>query len=567
MLYGPVTSKQNTKNGYFLTDLIQGDEVTLYLYEPDLKKGRSKIIIRKVVHAYRNLFSESYGNLGGASSCNKDIACYPAWDEESDAVALVLLSGGTELCSGSLLMTADQTFEPYFLSAFHCVDLNKNRSLSASEISYAESWMFKFQYKMTSCGGSTATTGVTYNGAEFRAAWSTSDFALMEMDVSPVGDTRFSWLGWDRSGSSPTEATCIHHPAGDVMKYSFDSDSPTLEEYDTHWFVDNWDIGTTEGGSSGSPLFDQNKRVIGQDHKGDGYAPCHSEKGTYFGCFYRSWTGGGTDSTRLSTCLNPCSSGATTINTSRSPYISGSTLVCFSGTSFTVNNLPAGATIFWNMSSNLTRVSAQGSNPCTFRALGSGLGWVEATLSNGCGSIALPQKEVWAGRPLQPYDIWFIPSTPCLDQTVIAQARVYNTALSATTYEWRNISNFTYHSSDYKEVHFITSSGPLPYGTYVYVKGTNSCGSSSEYSEYLWVDDCGGGVPAAASVVFTPNPTSGETVLSIKSGSEEETLDETIEWDLEIYSETLVLKEKKNQLVRFCKPRLSNPGFTILKTY
>jgi hypothetical protein len=36
--------------------------------------------------------------------------------------------------------------------------------------------------------------------------------------------------------------------------------------------------------------------------------------------------------------------------------------------------------------------------------------------------------------------------------------------------------------------------------------------------------------------------------LSIKSGSEEETLDETIEWDLEIYSETLVLKEKKTGL-------------------
>ncbi|MCF8360914.1 MAG: T9SS type A sorting domain-containing protein [Prolixibacteraceae bacterium] len=158
------------------------------------------------------------------------------------------------------------------------------------------------------------------------------------------------------------------------------------------------------------------------------------------------------------------------------------------------------------------------------------------------------QKEVWAGKPFQPYDIWFTPSTPCLDQTVIAQARAYNTALSATTYEWRNISNFTYHSPDYKEVHFTTSSGPLPYGTYVYVKGTNSCGSSSEYSEYLWVDDCGGGVPAAASIVFTPNPTSGETVLSIDSDSKETTLDETTEWDLEIYSETLVMKEKRTGL-------------------
>ena len=38
----------------------------------------------------------------------------------------------------------------------------------------------------------------------------------------------------------------------------------------THVRVEDWDLGTTEGGSSGSPLFDQNHRVIGQLHGGDG---------------------------------------------------------------------------------------------------------------------------------------------------------------------------------------------------------------------------------------------------------------------------------------------------------
>ncbi len=125
MLYGPVTSKQNTKNGYFLTDLVQGDDVILYLYEPDSEKGNSRLTIKRVVHAYRDLFPKSYGNLRASGSCNNDIACFPAWDLESDAVALVLLSNGYELCSGALLMTADQTFEPYFLSAFHCIDIEK----------------------------------------------------------------------------------------------------------------------------------------------------------------------------------------------------------------------------------------------------------------------------------------------------------------------------------------------------------------------------------------------------------------------------------------------------------
>lgn len=103
MLYGPVTSKQNTKNGFFLTDLIQGDKATIYLYEPTNKKEQSQLIVKRVVHAYKNLFSTmAYGNLGGSEACNNDVVCFPTWDLESDAVALILLSNGDELCSGSL---------------------------------------------------------------------------------------------------------------------------------------------------------------------------------------------------------------------------------------------------------------------------------------------------------------------------------------------------------------------------------------------------------------------------------------------------------------------------------
>src|SRR5690606_2550868 len=36
-------------------------------------------------------------------------------------------------------------------------------------------------------------------------------------------------------------------------------------------------------------------------------------------------------------------------------------------------------------------------NPGTFTANGSGAGWVEATLTTGCGEITLPRKTIWAG--------------------------------------------------------------------------------------------------------------------------------------------------------------------------
>jgi hypothetical protein len=228
----------------------------------------------------------------------------------------------------------------------------------------------------------------------------------------------------------------------------------------------------------------------------------------------------------------------------RTPTISGPSLICTSGT-FTVNNLPPGTTVSWDESANLTE---DPQNPGIFSANGSGEGWVEATLTNGCGEITLSRKEVWAGAPLQPYDIWFTPSTPCLGQIVIAQARANNPAISGTTYEWRGTYDYDCQYPACSEVHFTTISGPLPYGSYVRVKATNTCGSSAEYSEYLWVQDCGGGLPPLPAIVITPNPATGETLLSIETSPEETGFDIDEEWGLEIYNSSQMLKEKKTKL-------------------
>ena len=216
---------------------------------------------------------------------------------------------------------------------------------------------------MSSCSGGYATSGVTYNRATFRAAWNNTDFALMELRNSPAGDSRFSWLGWDRSGNAPTAGTGIHHPSGDVMKISFDNDLITetaagsTNSGTTHWFVDI-DNGTLEHGSSGSPLFNPQKKVIGQLH--NGYPGCNSSKQFWYGCFHRSWAGGGTNSTRLSNWLDPNGSGVITTNTSKSPTVSGPSSVCDQAT-YTVENLPAGAIVEWSVSNpNVATISNNG---------------------------------------------------------------------------------------------------------------------------------------------------------------------------------------------------------------
>ena len=249
MVYGPVTKEQNIrKNETFLTDVIVGDEIIIQLTEPKTSESKEKslLLISKVVHGYKNIFAslteKNTGNnmtqsLGESASCNNDLACYSNWSFESNAVALVLLSSGTEWRSGSLLNNTSQNYTPYFLSAFHCIDTDYSETLSTTEINNAQNWMFKFKYKKTSCNGSTVTSSATYNQAAFRAAWSDTDFLLMELFNFNASTADAAYLGWDRTGNNPTSGTGIHHPQGDVMKISFDNDAITSNVSPIPWAV------------------------------------------------------------------------------------------------------------------------------------------------------------------------------------------------------------------------------------------------------------------------------------------------------------------------------------------
>jgi len=80
--------------------------------------------------------------------------------------------------------------------------------------------------------------------------------------------------GWSAVDQPERNLSCgIHHPAGDVKKISFTNFPITSSNCaggpaNTHWRVAEWRNGTTEPGSSGSPLFDSNHRTVGQLHGG-----------------------------------------------------------------------------------------------------------------------------------------------------------------------------------------------------------------------------------------------------------------------------------------------------------
>ncbi|MDR1200915.1 MAG: trypsin-like peptidase domain-containing protein [Tannerellaceae bacterium] len=203
--------------------------------------------------------------------CHNDVCNYPAWSTQSDAVARILVTGGTAFCSGALLNNTSQDFKPYFLSAFHCIDSDEDCALSSSEKEDPIAWTFEFQYK-------TCAYSVSYSQADFMAAWFDTDFLSLKLRQT-IFDDNLTFLGWDRTSNTSSTGTTIHHPRGTQMKISFDNDqlvsnSSTIEwsrgcktpaPTNTHW-TGTLDNGAAEGGSSGAPLFNTTRRVIGQFH-------------------------------------------------------------------------------------------------------------------------------------------------------------------------------------------------------------------------------------------------------------------------------------------------------------
>jgi len=80
----------------------------------------------------------------------------------------------------------------------------------------------------------------------------------------------------------------------------------------THWRITSWSDGTTtEGGSSGSPIFDPTGHIVGQLH--GGYAACGNTSSDWYGKLGVSWNGGGSSSNRLKDWLDPSNSGVTVL--------------------------------------------------------------------------------------------------------------------------------------------------------------------------------------------------------------------------------------------------------------
>lgn|GEM_PF-2932134 len=351
----PFYWRNNNSKKIISTFLVKGEEVIVEYYEPKDFNHKSDFIISKIVHGYEDilifsyeLFKNNNEKIQSELDCHRDVNCPEGVDfcREKYSVAMILAPDYQDnwgYCTGSLINNVKYKYKPYFLTAFHALDhIIPDGILSDDEKNNVEEWSFRFGYIREICDSGSSLTYHDYNsGAEFKSAWVSTDFALLELNDQPEpGEGNFPGVffnGWDRTGAIPDNTTYIHHPDGDLMKISIDEDSPVItglpidwkfstsctdEENTTYYWRVNCESGSMEGGSSGAPIYDNNRRVIGQHRKGSQYtvngtricAVCNEDRIFYSGRFYHSWTGGGTNDTRLSNWLDPDNTGASVLD-------------------------------------------------------------------------------------------------------------------------------------------------------------------------------------------------------------------------------------------------------------
>lgn len=305
LILGAFTEKNERIDHLFATNLIRSDSIVIEVFLPD-KDIKGKVQIDKAIHGYRDIFDLEEG-FNSSGNCNINVSCSEAgpWGNQIRSVVLTLSGGSNNyLCSAALINNVKEDGTPYILSANHCPLAPNN--------------VVVFNYQSRQCSPSVdSNLSHSINGLSILARSGLTDFLLAELSSIPPNNFRPYYSGWNNSGVIPKKSTCIHHPQGDLKKISFDYKPALSSGYYTfgqnHWQISSWDLGTTENGSSGSALFNEDKLIVGQLHGGD--ASCDDpDEEDYFGKLSLSWQSFSDSSKQLKYWLDPDNSGATSLH-------------------------------------------------------------------------------------------------------------------------------------------------------------------------------------------------------------------------------------------------------------
>lgn len=310
-ILGAFTDYNNKTTEKFAVAPLEGDEITVQFEVPEKNKNENNFRITRVNHDFVGILKSNDRRPLGitAGSCNVDINCDVAdkWSDVKNSVCRMIVHG-YEVCTGTLVNNTSEDQKPYILSAAHCYD----------KWEYAETTIYVFNYESPFCAPLDGDPSNSVSGAIMKAQFDSLDFALTELSLVPPPEYRPYYAGWDHSSSLPDSTASIHHPQGDIKKIAFDYDPPDISDFNANYKkngflkITKWDAGVTEAGSSGGPLFNTNKEIIGT--LTGGVADCADPVRDYFERLALSWDYKSDSSKQLKYWLDPLKTGSNYLN-------------------------------------------------------------------------------------------------------------------------------------------------------------------------------------------------------------------------------------------------------------
>ena len=339
-LLGAYTSHTNPENKKFATEFVAGDEITLEYNEPLSKEGqltmsylqddKPDIKISGIGYGYNYLEIYRTGTLlksDDSYPCQVNINCPEGsdWQDQKKGIARSVIPYGvlsSYLCSGTMVNNTAQDLFPYYLSAAHCFE-HSNISL--------DQMVLYFHYESPGCDDDEPAGTKTVVGAQLLVELpveGSSDGALLRLNSSIPPDYDIYYNGWDRRNVAATSGVGIHHPKGNIKKISTFTSTVTTYQWhlpdgrigahNAQWLVNfiktSNGFSQSEGGSSGSPLFNQNGLVVGTLSSGSQEADCISGSPSSYGKLWYHWDNENMAGTKkMMEYLDPLNSGVETL--------------------------------------------------------------------------------------------------------------------------------------------------------------------------------------------------------------------------------------------------------------
>jgi hypothetical protein len=283
---GAYTSGNNSESNILAIEPVEGDELTIQYEEPVNVPFPGQLRIAKVAHDFMGILNDPRIPRGVSGSCNLNVNCDLVNGTENirDAVCRIIIEGA-EICSGTLINNTALDGTPYLLTAYHCINTDKK----------AQSTVFLFNFESPYCSSIIGDITRSLSGSTLTASLNVLDFSLVRLNTTPPYNYHPYLAGWNQKNSAPLSSLCIHHPQGDIKKVATDKDPASTASFNSvgsylangFWQISRWEKGTTEVGSSGGPLFDQNQYLVGT--LTGGAATCTLPTNDFFEKFALSW--------------------------------------------------------------------------------------------------------------------------------------------------------------------------------------------------------------------------------------------------------------------------------------